>query len=257
MNPQKINFQCPSHPEEIYTNFCCLRQCQKPLCPDCIDHHNKNHRSKNEFPEIDTLTRVKKMCKNKLNFVIKNLEEEKKRLEKAINIDLSDFLKKSILEIDLIKKKFEKKIEDYFFNLKKTFSFEFEKKIKKNSDFENLKKKINEVIFELRTIDKNLENKKMFENIKNTSNLDSEELLATFSKEIDLILSKSVNLPFYFNFDENCLINLEGFLNGFFEVKEKNVDYVVNKENLIGRKILGGKDLEVMREYFRKKFVGN
>ena len=31
------NMYCPVHKEELITNFCCIKNCSTPLCPDCID----------------------------------------------------------------------------------------------------------------------------------------------------------------------------------------------------------------------------
>lgn len=54
---------CDRHSHEYITNFCCDENCLLPLCPECIDEHNKFHNnSGNNLPEVDTLRRVQQMC---------------------------------------------------------------------------------------------------------------------------------------------------------------------------------------------------
>lgn len=57
---------CEYHPSECLTNFCSHPQCLRPLCPDCIDAHNKFHKSSSTFAEIDSLKNVKLMCQKKV-----------------------------------------------------------------------------------------------------------------------------------------------------------------------------------------------
>ena len=84
---KKLSFACNIHPEEVITNFCCLRNCLTPLCPDCIDNHIKKHTELKQVPEIDTLNRVKKMCFNKLNYTMESLNDDLERLTQANNIN--------------------------------------------------------------------------------------------------------------------------------------------------------------------------
>jgi len=43
---------CQSHPEELLTNFCSHPACIKPLCPNCIETHNKFHKLTNTFEKL-------------------------------------------------------------------------------------------------------------------------------------------------------------------------------------------------------------
>lgn len=61
------NIYCPSHKDEPVTNYCCIKNCSTPLCPDCIDSHIKSHKINGQTPEIDILSRIKKMCRSKLS----------------------------------------------------------------------------------------------------------------------------------------------------------------------------------------------
>lgn len=54
---------CPVHKDEQITNFCCIKNCSTPLCPDCIDQHIKGHKMNGHAPEIDILSRIKKHCR--------------------------------------------------------------------------------------------------------------------------------------------------------------------------------------------------
>lgn len=60
---QQSLFYCQTHSEEQITNFCCLKNCYQPLCPDCIDNHIKNHKQNGQVPEVDIISRIKKFCR--------------------------------------------------------------------------------------------------------------------------------------------------------------------------------------------------
>lgn len=122
---QRQVFQCPLHPEEIITNYCCLTNCLTPLCPDCIDEHIKNHKLKSQVPEVDTLTRVKKMCQNKIRFTNQALGENLERLKNASNLNPQEILKQSLDDLDQLRVKMIDQINHYFNTLEEEFTQQF------------------------------------------------------------------------------------------------------------------------------------
>lgn len=110
-------FYCSIHKDEIITNYCCLMACQTPLCPECIDEHNKRHKSNNVFPEIDTLNRVTHMCEKKSTMVIDQLQEMIQRLNSLSGVDSENMQRKVKSDLDVMKERLIDQISVFFDNL--------------------------------------------------------------------------------------------------------------------------------------------
>lgn len=67
---------CTDHPSEPFTNFCSHFDCLKPLCPECIDYHNKYHLSQSTQPQISSLKHARQACLKKLKAGIQSLSDE-------------------------------------------------------------------------------------------------------------------------------------------------------------------------------------
>jgi hypothetical protein len=63
-----------------------LPQCLKPLCPDCIDLHNKFHKSTKSSAEIDSIKNIKLNCQKKLT---RGIQEIQKILDELENFMMS------------------------------------------------------------------------------------------------------------------------------------------------------------------------
>ena len=248
-------FPCNTHPEEIITNYCCLRACLTPLCPDCIDEHNKRHKAKNQFPEIDTIQRVKNMCYNKLSVVSKTLEDHLNRLNSATNINIEDILNKSLQDLDKLKAKMVDQINKYFSQLKDEYVSNLRSSGAQINDFQELRKKIEQVIEELGAIKNGLEGPYLFDSIKNTSNLDSENLLSTFEKMVEEALNKQVSLPTQFVFNEQYFSNFSLELRKIISIDTKNIKVVTNDQYLsqLGPK-RDSNQVMMFENYFNQKF---
>lgn len=75
---------CSSHPQEMITNFCCLLDCLEPLCPECIDYHNKFHKQNGVYPEIDTLKNVRSACFKKVRAALLSLSSSLSSLSSSL-----------------------------------------------------------------------------------------------------------------------------------------------------------------------------
>ena len=115
-------FYCGIHNEEMITNYCCLMGCQTPLCPECIDDHNKRHKLNGVFPEIDTLNRVVAMCEQKSGLVVEELTEMQSRLESATTVDVEDIQSVAFSDLESMKQKLIDQITIFFNNLYEDFS---------------------------------------------------------------------------------------------------------------------------------------
>ena len=127
----KMQFYCAIHSEEAITNYCCLMGCQTPLCPECIDDHNKRHKANGVFPEIDTLNRVSKMCEKKSTLVIEELQEMLERLNSLKCFDTDSLQKEAFENLESIKAKIIEQISIFFDNLYEDFSSKISGSLKK------------------------------------------------------------------------------------------------------------------------------
>lgn len=121
-NEGRPKFYCGIHNEELITNYCCLMGCQTPLCPECIDDHNKRHKLNGIFPEIDTLNRVVAMCEQKSGVVVEELEEMNHRLNSATTIDVEELKSIAYNDLENMKLKMIDQITIFFNNLYEDFS---------------------------------------------------------------------------------------------------------------------------------------
>lgn len=114
-------FYCGIHTDEIITNYCCLMGCQTPLCPECIDEHNKRHKMNGVFPEIDTLNRVVAMCEEKSKLVVLELEDMLARLDSAHTINVDEIREIAFNDLNGMKDKLIEQITLFFNNLYEDF----------------------------------------------------------------------------------------------------------------------------------------
>ena len=96
--------------------------CQTPLCPECIDEHNKRHKLNGVFPEIDTLNRVVAMCEQKSGLVVEELQEMLSRLDSASTVDVEDIQTVAYNDLEMMKNKLIDQINIFFTNLYEDFS---------------------------------------------------------------------------------------------------------------------------------------
>lgn len=122
MASKRPTFYCGIHNEEMITNYCCLMGCQTPLCPECIDEHNKRHKLNGVFPEIDTLNRVVAMCEQKSGLVVEELQEMLSRLDSASTVDVEDIQTVAYNDLEMMKNKLIDQINIFFTNLYEDFS---------------------------------------------------------------------------------------------------------------------------------------
>ena len=225
-------FECPNHPGESITNYCCLRTCLTPLCPDCIDSHNKLHKARGQFPEMDTMGRVKKMCHDKLSGGIEQLQAQLDRLNSATSVNLEDIIKLSLQDLENLRDNLIGQINEYFQEIKEDYVQKIRASEVNFSDSDELKQKFSSVIEELNAVKYNLDTPSTFDSIRNTVKLDSEMLISAFDRQVEDVLSKHVSLPIKFVFSEEDLLNFQALLRKIVSVFSKDIKVITNEEYL-------------------------
>ena len=127
----RSDFYCGIHKDETITNYCCLMDCQTPLCPECIDEHNKRHRMNSIYPEIDTLNRVSKMCEKKSTLVIDELRAMLERLNSTQCLDVDSVQNRAFKDLEAMKQRIIDQVSSFFNNLYEDFSTKLNGSVKK------------------------------------------------------------------------------------------------------------------------------
>ena len=135
---KRLDFLCATHTDEYITNYCCLMGCQTPLCPECIDDHNKRHKANGVYPEIDTLNRVSKMCDKKASVVVNELQEMLERLNSLQCFDIDTVKQTAHSDLQNIKEILINQIESFFDNIYKDFCSKITGSLKKVSFYLDL-----------------------------------------------------------------------------------------------------------------------
>lgn len=251
----RVIFDCQTHKGERITNFCCLRTCLTPLCPDCIDEHNKKHQNERTHPEIDTLKRVQGMCANKMDFVGNNLDEFLNKLNSATNLDLETSVQKTVQDLETIRKRLIDQINSYFKALQEEYIAKTQAAMNAIPDFKDLKAKIEGIMEEASNIRSNLENNNSFEAIKCTINLDSDALFQNVEKWIADAMATMIVLPTHLVFKDNYSGEFFAELKNIVRLDSKEVKLVTNERQLnLKVSQRDDKSQGLVKSYFDSKF---
>ena len=251
----KLTFDCQSHPGEVITNICCLKSCLTPLCPDCIDEHNKKHMSEQTQPEIDTLKRVQVMSSNKLESVNSTLANYLAKLNSATNIDLEKTIHKSLSELESIRKKLVDQVNAYFKSLQEEFIAKTQATMNTLPDFSDLKSKINGIMDEVASIRNNIGTANTLEAIKCTINLDSDALYSNVEKWINDAISTMIAMPSNLVFKNNYSAEFFAELRNIVTLETKEVKLVTNERQLnLQLSYKEDKSQALIKSYFDSKF---
>ena len=250
-----MNLECKIHKDEIITNFCCVRSCLMPLCPECIDEHNKFHQNERTVPEIDTLRRVQMMSRNKLDAITLNLEEAMQKLNSATNIDIEKSVQKSLAELESLRKRLIEQINTYISALQEDYIAKSRAAISQIPDFRELKSKISGLSEEVSQIRSNLESPHTFDAIKCTINLDQDTLQNNVNNWIDEAIKTVIKLPTHLVFDKDYKNEFQEQLKTIVTIDHKEVQLITNEKQLSTR-FPGREDKQqgLVRSYFESKF---
>lgn len=122
-------------------------------------------------------------------------------------------------------------------------------------DYDDLKRRLTQVNEEMVNIRDNLDGDNIFEAIKCISNLDDQSLLDSFDNELEVAVSKSVNLPTKFRFNEMYSKNFVDELRKMVVIDSNDIK--INTEGYDKIRLTNKRDhneVNVMKSYFVDKF---
>ena len=248
------HLQCHIHKDEIYTNFCCVKNCLTPLCPECIDDHIKEHRMKGEFPEIDTLRRVKRMCSKQVNHGIETITEELDRLEQYNDMSVDEIIEKGSQELSATRDKMHKVIDHYFNNIQQEYVSSIKLNIGKFFDFGDLMEELECLLGELRRVEEELESTNLIEGIQRVSSLDMKQMVLTYQEKVDEVLDRRLKVPLDVVFTDDDLRSFEMDLGKYVRVRNKKLKILKDEEEGRASSRYAQLASDEARYHFERKF---
>jgi hypothetical protein len=192
---------CGRHTCEYVTNFCCNAGCLAPLCPECIDEHNKYHNSLNhEFAEYDTLKRVQQMCLMKTQAIIELLQNELKSLGVTSSGSHVDFMEGKQKEFEDCRRKLHRVIDEYMDSLMMSYKRKMGKQFSGAEEIMRVVEKISGRLELLRMLNRNLSTKQIVPAIRKTCEVTAGDVMLEVQEEIrklqsgNRIFSGSINI---------------------------------------------------------------
>lgn len=248
---------CGKHTAEVFTNYCCVNTCLTPLCPDCIDEHNKNHKNSGVFPEVDTLGRVKHMCSKHIEFAIKTLEAELALVIQNQTYTVGDWINVAKKNLDQAKQKMQEIINVYFDELLKRYQEELTH-LEGRFNFKPIRDDLETILRELKLIDNQLKSNQVFQGIKSTVMLDVKNLVKTYQTKVEDALDISHNIPIDVDFSKDDEREFKKDLEKYISINRTNVSLNrdPNSRNRIAKTEVDLTNSET-NHYFRSKFKVN
>eukprot|EP01015_Nassula_variabilis_P019000 TRINITY_DN3166_c0_g1_i1.p2 TRINITY_DN3166_c0_g1~~TRINITY_DN3166_c0_g1_i1.p2 ORF type:complete len:272 (-),score=24.44 TRINITY_DN3166_c0_g1_i1:119-934(-) len=162
-NPQNIHdesrylqVECDLHPGEVFYHFCESTTCYKPLCPECVTEHLKEHKLRNEIPEIISMNAARERSSRKLKGVQITLSKELERLESEFMVNPQEAFSDGMEKLDAAKDKLKSLIDSYFDQLSEELRRVVTEHHMKSNYFTGVIKTITEDIMHLKQIDDGL-----------------------------------------------------------------------------------------------------
>lgn len=246
---------CPQHPEETISNFCCIRSCLRPLCPDCIDDHISEHAEKGQKATVETLNRLKNKSDVLLSSVTKILESDLALLNNETGLDFEEIKSKSIDELRKFKAKVMEQVNLYFVSLEREFEEKLSQVKKEAPETTGLKSNLSKITDYLKALRSNLDTSELFESINSCVRMDVKPMLEKYHGLIDDAILRSVQLPIHFDYDPN-FSGLNHELQKVVRISNKDVKLATNHDYLMEMKQRRTDDTAMeAAEYFMKRFV--
>lgn len=247
--------RCAAHPDEPVTNFCCIWNCLEALCPDCIDGHNKQHRARGEFPEVDTLSRVQCMCRAKLDCLLARLQQLLARLHSAVGIDLEQLIARSLGELEQQRLLLLEQVNAFFQSLREEFAAGVRGRSVPQAGSDALRERIARIAEEVESLRCNLDTPRTLEAIASAMRIDADKIEQCFAAQVGEALSRSVALPV------QLLVRDEGFgqllaeLRRSVAIEKRELKLVVREQPVRGLPSRDEQLDRLQREWFDNKIV--
>lgn len=252
-----LAYPCSKHPSETFTNYCCNLRCRVPLCPECIDEHNKEHARKNTYSEIDTLKRVKDMCGKKIQYMTSFLDVQLSRLNKYSDMGADDLIEEARKDLELSTDKLLMVVDQYFQELLQDYSNQVKMFIGSAFDFTKLIDEMSVILSELRMVEKNLETRGgMLESIDKTIRTSSDGLLNHYISKTNELLDTSLDLRIPVKVTDQELSLFRSELPKFVKVLDRRIGLPLEQDSKHGLQTDSSQtksEKELLR-YFKTKF---
>ena len=239
--------RCKVHPNEELTNFCCIKHCLTPICPECIDTHNKDHKLRGEFPEIDTFKRVINMCLKQVGTATTVVEEELKRLKKFSKLDVEDIVQDAAKEILAARQNMHQAIDAFFEGILADYERNIRQNFSKSFDLKPLDKELRLALEELDSLESQLRSsreKYTTDSVRRVISIDMSRFVVFYQEKVRQGLGKGMVLPFDVVFTKKDQVDMHEFLKR----------YLVAKAKMVG---LSDKDLERTAAHHRNLKLQN
>ncbi|EGR28733.1 kelch motif family protein, putative [Ichthyophthirius multifiliis] len=186
--PNNINFlYCQIHQDEIYTNFCTKQECLKPLCPECIDHHNKNHSKQNTYAILISLKVLKSQCVERLKLCKDKLLQYQDFLDGKNTLLANDFFDEGLIQIKNARENLINMIQKYFNQIEEEYSSRIRSFSKRDTDINNILEQIKSFSGEIEQIYQNIQSPYFIKGIQETMNFDLQTKMKIFENQIQEI----------------------------------------------------------------------
>jgi hypothetical protein len=248
---------CQKHSAEVFTNYCCVNSCLTPLCPDCIDDHNKNHKNNGVFPEVDTLGRVKFMCVKHIDYAVRVLEGELATVIQHQSFTVGDWINLARKNLELAKQRMHGLIDQYFSDLLRQYQDELST-LEGRFNFKPIRDDLETILRELKLIDSQLKGNQVFQGIKSTVTLDVKNLIKVYQTKVEDALDISHNIPIDVDFSEEDCREFAKDLRKYISINRTSVS--LNRDpNSRNRIVKTENDLQSSdtTNYFKTKFRMN
>ena len=246
---------CAAHPEEQVTNFCCIWNCLEALCPECIDAHNKQHRGRGEFPEIDTLARVQSMCRAKMECLLAKLQHMLARLHNAVNIDFEQLIGRSLGELEQQRALLLDQVNSFFNAVKEDFCAGVRTRTLTHAGTDALKDRITRIAEEVESLRVTIDSPSTLDAITGALRIDADKIEQCFAAQVGEALSRSIALPVQVVLRDPNFERLLAELRRSIAIEKRELKVVVREAPVRGLPTREEHLDRLQREWFEAKIV--
>ena len=184
------SYHCQEHDNEPVTNFCSNMDCLKPLCPECIDIHNKFHHSQSTLPQIASVKNAKSMCGKKLKAALAALHQELENPILNAIIDPTNAIKEEMKKLREVKEKLNEIIDHHLQTLEVNLKKNINRTHTNSNDALEIYEKMKSMISELESLHRDLHTNNSLGVLKKICSLDLKTMMNKFKAEMGRALQK-------------------------------------------------------------------
>lgn len=203
---------CSDHDNEPITNFCSHIDCLKPLCPECIDDHNKHHHSQNTLPQISSLKNAKSNCAKKIKAALAALHQELDNPLLTAIVDPQNAIREEIKKVNELREKLNDIIQHYLVGLESNLKKNINKSHSNSNDALEVIEKFKNHIAELESLHKDIHSNNSLGVLKKICGLDLKTMMNKLKADLTRALQKRSTEGVAIVFDESYLDHFKDVL---------------------------------------------